>query len=161
MTKLHEHYVASGSKSSACPRIVSVPVFAAILAAPFCAGAFNWSDYAAGAVVTVTGEATATDAVLEAKGPVVLKTLTADASGAGNGTVKGFTFAAAGVLDVRGLAAVPGRLDIPFTFDDCAGIENISKWTLTIDGAPSPKYHARASATGVSLFSTGTLIYIK
>ena len=109
----------------------------------------------------VSGVSVAPDAVLEAKGPVVLKTLTADASGAGNGTVKGFTFAAAGVLDVKGLAAVPGRLDIPFTFDDCAGIENISKWTLTVDGAPALKCRARASETGISLFSTGTLIYIK
>jgi len=41
------------------------------------------------------------------------------------------------------------------------GIENISKWTLAIDGAPSLKCRARASETGVSLFSTGTLIYIK
>lgn len=39
MTKQHEHHVASGGKSAGCPRIVSVPVFAAILAAPFCAGA--------------------------------------------------------------------------------------------------------------------------
>ena len=50
MAKQHEHHVASGGKSAGCPRIVSVSVFAAILAAPFCAGAFNWSDYAAGAV---------------------------------------------------------------------------------------------------------------
>ena len=161
MTKQHEHHVASGGKSAGCPRIVSVSVFAAILAAPFCAGAFNWSDYAAGAVVTVTGEATATDAVLEAKGPVVLKTLTADASGAGNGTVKGFTFAAAGTLRVTGLGAPVGRCEIPMALEGCTGLENVSKWTLLVNGAPTRKYRARASAAGVSIFSTGTLICFK
>ena len=63
MTKQHQHLIASGSNSAGCPHIAFARVFAAVLAAvPFLACAFNWSDYPAGAVVTVTGNATATDA---------------------------------------------------------------------------------------------------
>ena len=109
----------------------------------------------------VSGVSVAPDAVLEAKGPVVLKTLTADASGAGNGTVKGFTFAAAGTLRVTGLGAPVGRCEIPMALEGCTGLENVSKWTLLVNGAPTRKYRARASAAGVSIFSTGTQIYFR
>ena len=63
MTKQHDHFMASGSQSAGRPRVAFARVFAAVLAAvPFFANAFNWSDYAAGTIVTVTGNATATDA---------------------------------------------------------------------------------------------------
>jgi hypothetical protein len=63
MTKQHHRHTASGSKSVGLSRIAAVRVVAAVLAlVPFLACAFNWSDYPAGAVVTVTGNATATDA---------------------------------------------------------------------------------------------------
>jgi hypothetical protein len=103
----------------------------------------------------------AAGATLEALGDVELKTLSVDASGAGNGTVRGFAFASAGVLDVTGPASFGGRLDVPFAFEDCTGLENISKWTLKIDGATTRKYGVVASPTGVSLFSQGTIIVIR
>ncbi len=109
----------------------------------------------------VSDVSVASNAVLEALGDVELKTLSVDASGAGNGTVKGFAFASAGTLRVTGLGAPVGRCEIPMALEGCTGLENVSKWTLLVNGAPTRKYRARASAAGVSIFSTGTQIYFK
>lgn len=109
----------------------------------------------------VSDVSVASNAVLEALGDVELKTLSVDASGAGNGTVKGFAFASAGTLRVTGLVAIAGRCEIPMALEGCTGLENVSKWTLLVNGAPTRKYRARASAAGVSIFSTGTQIYFK
>ena len=109
----------------------------------------------------VSDVSVASNAVLEALGDVELKTLSVDASGAGNGTVKGFAFASDGTLRVTGLVAIAGRCEIPMALEGCPGLENVSKWTLLVNGAPSKKYRARASDSGVSIFSTGTLICIK
>jgi hypothetical protein len=91
----------------------------------------------------------------------VLKTLTADASGAGNGTVKGFAFAAAGTLRVTGLGAPVGRCEIPMALEGCTGLENVSKWTLLVNGAPAPNYCAKATAEGIVLMSNGTLLIVR
>lgn len=112
-------------------------------------------------LANVSNVTVASGATLEARGTVTLNTLSVDASGAGNGTVRGFAFASAGVLDVKGLSSFGGRLDVPFAFEDCMGLANISKWTLKINGATTRKYGVLASPTGVSLFSQGTVIIIR
>ncbi|MBO7687797.1 MAG: hypothetical protein J6V72_15510, partial [Kiritimatiellae bacterium] len=109
----------------------------------------------------VSGVSVAPDADLEAKGPVVLKTLTADASGAGNGMVKGFAFASAGTLRVTGLGATAGRCEIPMAFEGCTGLENVSKWTLLFNGAPAKNYCAKATAEGIVLMANGTMLIMR
>ena len=106
----------------------------------------------------VSGVSVASNAVLEAQGDVELKTLSVDASGAGNGTVKGFAFASAGTLRVTGLGATVGRCEIPMAFEDCTGLANVSKWTLLFNGAPAPNYSAKATAEGIVLMANGTML---
>ena len=109
----------------------------------------------------VSGVSVASNAVLEALGDVELKTLSVDASGAGNGTVKGFAFASAGTLRVTGLGATAGRCEIPMAFEGCTGLENVSKWTLLFNGAPPKNYCAKATAEGIVLMSNGTLLIMR
>ena len=109
----------------------------------------------------VSDVSVASNAVLEALGDVELKTLSADASGAGNGTVKGFAFAQAGTLRVTGLGATAGRCEIPMAFEDCTGLENVSKWTLLFNGAPAKNYCAKATAEGIVLMANGTLLIMR
>ena len=109
----------------------------------------------------VSDVSVASNAVLEALGDVELKTLSADASGAGNGTVKGFSFATAGTLRVTGLGATAGRCEIPMTFEGCTGLENVSKWNLLVNGAPAPNYCAKATAEGIVLMTNGTLLIVR
>ena len=109
----------------------------------------------------VSDVSVASNAVLEALGEVELKTLSVDASGAGNGTVKGFSFATAGTLRVTGLGAAAGRCEIPMALEGCTGLENVSKWTLLVNGAPAPNYCAKATANGIVLMTNGTLLIMR
>ena len=103
----------------------------------------------------------ASNAVLEALGDVELKTLSVDASGAGNGTVKGFAFASAGTLRVTGLGATVGRCEIPMAFEGCTGLANVSKWTLLFNGSPAKNYCAKATSEGIVLMANGTMLIMR
>jgi hypothetical protein len=109
----------------------------------------------------VSDVSVASNAVLEALGDVELKTLSVDASGAGNGTMKGFSFATAGTLRVTGLGATAGRCEIPMALEGCTGLDNVSKWTLLVNGAPAPNYCAKATANGIVLMTNGTLLIVR
>lgn len=109
----------------------------------------------------VSDVSVASNAVLEALGDVELKTLSVDASGAGNGTMKGFSFATAGTLRVTGLGATAGRCEIPMALEGCSGLDNVSKWTLLVNGAPAPNYCAKATANGIVLMTNGTLLIVR
>ncbi len=112
-------------------------------------------------LANVSSVTVASGATLEARGAVMLNTLSVDATAAGNGTVRGFSFAPVGVLDVTGISSFSGRLDVPFTFENCNGLENVAKWTLKLDGAPTAKYRAFVSPTGVSIVSRGVIIVFR
>ena len=109
----------------------------------------------------VSDVSVASNAVLEALGDVELKTLSVDASGAGNGTVKGFSFATAGTLRVTGLGATAGRCEIPIALEGCTGLENVSKWTLLFNGVPAANYCAKATPEGIILMENGTLLIVR
>ena len=74
-------------------------------------------------------------ATLKAEGaPLTIAHLAVGASG--GGTLDGFAFAADGTLEV---AAVPDgftRLDLPMTFANATGLENLANWRLTVGGRP-------------------------
>ena len=103
----------------------------------------------------------ASGAVFEANGPVALKTLSVDASGAGNGTVRGFTFAETGTLYVTGLGAFAGRFEIPMPLENCTGLGNVSKWNLIVNGKVDGRYHVTASVDGIAIMAAGMMIIVK
>ena len=74
-------------------------------------------------------------ATLKAEGaPLTVAHLAVGTSG--GGTLDGFAFAADGTLEV---AAVPDgftRLDLPMTFANATGLENLANWRLTVGGRP-------------------------
>ena len=109
----------------------------------------------------VSGVSVAPNAVIAAEGPVTLKTLSVDASGAGNGTVRGFSFAEAGTLRIEGLGALAGKCEIPMALEDCTGLENVSKWSLVVNGEAGNRYHAKARADGIVVTAVGTLVIMK
>ena len=109
----------------------------------------------------VSAVSVAPNAVLAADGPVALKALSVDASGAGNGTVRGFAFAEAGTLRIEGLGALAGKCEIPMALEDCTGLENVSKWRLVVNGEAGDRYRAKARADGIVVTAAGTLIIMK
>ena len=109
----------------------------------------------------VSDVSVASNAVIAAEGPVTLKTLSVDASGAGNGTVRGFSFAEAGTLRIEGLGALAGKCEIPMALEDCTGLENVSKGSLVVNGEAGERYHARARADGIVVTAAGTLVIMK
>ncbi len=80
-------------------------------------------------VVTVS---VATNCTLEAEGSLSLKALTLNA--AGNGTIKGFAFAESGTVDVVNLGAGVKEATFDMAFEDVTGLQNLTRWTLTIGG---------------------------
>ena len=109
----------------------------------------------------VSAVSVAPNAVLAAEGSVELKTFSVDASGAGNGTVRGFTFAETGTLYVTGLGAVGGNLEIPMPLENCTGLGNVSKWNLIVNGESNGHYHAKAKSGGITIMTVGTWIILK
>ena len=74
-------------------------------------------------------------AVLElAEGNVELSSLAVDCA-AGAGTIKGFTFAAEGTLDLVNASSIEGVADVMIDISATDGWENIAGWTLTVNGS--------------------------
>ena len=112
-------------------------------------------------LVRAASVSVASNAVLKAFGHVAINSLSVDASGAGNGTVKGFTFAETGTLYVTGLGALAGNLEIPMTFENCTGLDNVSKWNLIVNGEAGRRFHAKARPDGIVITAVGTLLIVK
>ena len=69
---------------------------------------------------------------VKAVAPISTSGLKVDAST--GGTVDGFTFAASGTLEVVGF---DGQMnELPVTFQNKAGLENVQDWTVTGAGVP-------------------------
>ena len=62
--------------------------------------------------------------VLVAKGPVTVKELTIDVTSAG--TLDGVTVAQDGTLDVVFAGEQPSKAELPGTYVDCEGLQNIA-----------------------------------
>jgi len=109
----------------------------------------------------VSDVSVAPNAVLEALGDVELKTLSVDASGAGNGAVKGFSFAEAGTLCVSRPGTTAGPCEIPMSLEGCTGLANVAKWDILFNGTPTQNFHAKATPAGIVVMSAGTLLIIR
>ena len=103
----------------------------------------------------------APDAVLKAVGGTVGISAFAIDMTAGGGTVDGFAFAADGALK---MVNVPDgkSAEVSFTPLNCTGVENLSNWTLYVDGAETTKCHAYVTSAGaVRIMPTGFRITIR
>ena len=109
----------------------------------------------------VSAVSVASGATLEAQGDIELKTLCVDASGTGNGTVRGFAFVETGTLHVTEYDMSSSALKIPMLFENCTGLDNLSNWSLVVNGAVCRTYRVRAMSDGVVILPPGLMIFIR
>ena len=86
-----------------------------------------------------------------------LSTLSVDVATDG-GTIQGFAFAADGTLDVTGTVG-PGGVELPTAFTDVEGLDNLSRWTLSVNGRSN--YSAKVSGGRVSIFRKGCVVVFR
>ena len=100
-------------------------------------------------------------ATLLAEGPnaVTIKALTL--SGAGGGTIDGFSFAAEGTLDVTGLPNGTSAVTVPVTFANATDLGNMSRWAFCLDGAATAKMRFDVSANGITVRPIGFTLVIQ
>jgi hypothetical protein len=73
----------------------------------------------------------------------------------GGGTVKGFEFAESGTISIVNVPASGGNLKTAsFTPADCTGVENMSGWTLLVDGEANSKYSVKVASDGTVRLSS-------
>ena len=109
---------------------------------------------------TVVGAANG--ALLEVLGdPITVTGLVVDAS-APAGAISNVVFAIGGTLDVRDAAlAADLPLDLPGDYAHLAGIENLSKWNLTMDGAACRARAISVKDGKLSLIQRGIRIIVR
>ena len=98
-------------------------------------------------------------AVLRANQNVTLHSLKVNASGAG--TLDGFSFASSGTLDAVLDGAGTESLELPGTYVNCSGMEDIARWNLKVNGSPSGRYRIRVNGDKIELVIKGTVISVK
>jgi len=108
-------------------------------------------------VVISNAVSVASGATLEAAGKVQLGNLKVDANGAG--TVKGFSFAANGSVDVLNYNQT---IALPLTFTDCTGTENFAAgWSVKTDGKPRVSKKLAFKDGVLSVVSSGLILVVK
>ena len=88
----------------------------------------------------------------------ILPKLSIDA--ADTGKIKGFAFTENGRLDVTGMI-VPGGMALPTEFENVEGLENLSQWTLTVNGQAGRGYSAKAVRGRLVIFRRGMVVTFK
>ena len=84
-------------------------------------------------LANVSGVYVAPGATLRAYGTVVLPAVTLSTSGMG--TLDGFSFAASGRLNVVDVPAGNHHpIELPFSFENAAGVDNIANWCVYVNG---------------------------
>jgi hypothetical protein len=102
----------------------------------------------------------ASGAVLKTSDTVAeLNSLKVDANGAG--TIEGFSFAKQGTLDVTYLGGNQGTVALPGTYLSCSGMENISGWSLKLNGAESKSYRIKSRNGRIALVLRGMFITVR
>ncbi|MDD4018795.1 MAG: autotransporter-associated beta strand repeat-containing protein [Kiritimatiellae bacterium] len=105
----------------------------------------------------VASVSVAEGATLSTDDAVELKSLKIDA--AGMGAVKGFSFAATGKLDITG-AWDETAIVLPGTYEGCSGMENLSGWSLSLDGEPTTGREVVWSNGKLRLIKKGFIIIL-
>ena len=100
----------------------------------------------------------ATNATLKTDTEVVIRSLKVDVAGAG--TMDGFTFAEDGTLNVIA-ADVSQSMDLPGTYVNCTGVDNIGRWSLELNGVSSRKFKPVVVNGRISLLIRGLTITVR
>ena len=50
---------------------------------------------------------------------------------------------------------------MPCDLSACAGVENVSKWTVKLGGEPTSRFKASVTATGVKVFRVGMTVVFR
>ena len=90
----------------------------------------------------------ATNATLKAVGGTVTLSSFGLDMASGGGRVEGFRFAENGTLSFKNAGKGESILERSFTPVDCTGVENMSNWTIVVDGRESSGFHAEVSSGG-------------
>ena len=103
----------------------------------------------------------AAGATLRTETPVTLHSIKVDSAGAG--TMDGFTFASGDncTLDVTFAGALPQMAELPGTYVNCEGLQNIASWKVNINGAKSVKYRANVSDGKIIVVMRGLSVVIR
>lgn len=79
----------------------------------------------------------------------------------GGGMVDGFTFATDGLFSVTNVAVL-GNIAAAFTPVNCIGVENLSRWTLRVNGHETTKYTVIANKNGtIQLVQIGSRMIVR
>ncbi len=95
--------------------------------------------------------------VLKCIGKATLANLSVDCSGAG--TIDGFDFAQEGTLNVDGMAG--DSAELPITFENAGGVENIAGWTLKVGGSETCHYRHSVSGGTIKVYKVGMRVIIR
>ena len=96
---------------------------------------------------------------LVADAPVVVSNLVVDA--VSGGILNGFDFARSGTLGVRNLPRVDNALELPVSFANCTGLENINQWTLSVGGSPCKRFVIRSANGKITIVRRGFVLVYK
>ena len=107
---------------------------------------------------SVRSVSVATNATLKTDAEVVIRSLKVDVAGAG--TMDGFTFAEDGTLNVIA-ADVSQSMDLPGTYVNCTGVDNIGRWGLELNGVSSRKFKPVVVNGRISLLIRGLTVTVR
>lgn len=110
----------------------------------------------AGTWTVTNAVSVASGATVEAEGKVQLKNLKVDANGAG--TVKGFSFAEEGSVDVVNYNRTTA---LGLTFEDCTGTENFANWSVKCDGKDKPSKSLSFKNGVLTVESSGLTVIVR
>ena len=102
----------------------------------------------------------ASGTVLESMDTLSANGITYDCAG-GGGTLSGFTFAtdtSVRIVNCDASALGGGKVVFPLDLSGCTGLDDTSRWTLSINGTPTSSRRLRVSNDGIVIVSTGFCI---
>ncbi len=95
--------------------------------------------------------------VLKCIGKETIANLSVDCSGAG--TIDGFDFAQEGTLNVEGMTG--DSAELPITFENANGLENIAGWTLKVGGSETRHYRHSVTGGKIKVYKVGMRVIIR
>ncbi len=99
------------------------------------------------------------NATLRTYDDVTIRSLKVDAAGAG--TLDGFKFAANGTLDVVTQSGFSSATALPGGYPNCQGLQNVSSWTLKINGETSSRYNVAVRDGKIYVIPRGFVILFR
>ena len=104
-----------------------------------------------GPVAVATGSTFAADTAIE------ISHLEVDAEGAG--TLDGFAFAETGTLNV--VNPKKGSFELPGTYVNCTGFENLANWSVQFEGKAKQSYQIEIKDGKVVILSPGVVLIVR